>query len=159
MDSATTSLERLDNIIPQEASASDSNNSKGKAKDSGDANTDAVVEISGDDEEEELERLQKLDERKKNVLRIRAKALMRRAKAKMQLGGWGNLQGAEEDYKALESMENLPPEDMRIVKKTLRELPERIGKAREKEMAEMMGKLKEVSNFSPSHQRQERKLT
>lgn len=159
MDSATTSLERLDNIIPQEASASDSNNSKGKAKDSGDSNTDAVVEISGDDEEEELERLQKLDERKKNVLRIRAKALMRRAKAKMQLGGWGNLQGAEEDYKALESMENLPPEDMRIVKKTLRELPERIGKAREKEMAEMMGKLKEVSNFSPSHQRQERKLT
>lgn len=148
VDSATTSLERLDNIIPQEASASDSNNSKGKAKDSGDANTDAVVEISGDDEEEELERLQKLDERKKNVLRIRAKALMRRAKAKMQLGGWGNLQGAEEDYKALESMENLPPEDMRIVKKTLRELPERIGKAREKEMAEMMGKLKEVSNFS-----------
>lgn len=146
VDSATTSLERLDNIIPQEASASDSNNSKGKAKDSGDANTDAVVEISGDDEEEELERLQKLDERKKNVLRIRAKALMRRAKAKMQLGGWGNLQGAEEDYKALESMENLPPEDMRIVKKTLRELPERIGKAREKEMAEMMGKLKELGN-------------
>ncbi|BDD62283.1 hypothetical protein MPDQ_006709 [Monascus purpureus] len=146
VDSATTSLERLDNIIPQEASASDNNNSKGKAKDSGDENTDAVVEISGDDEEEELERLQKLDEKKRNVLRIRAKALMRRAKAKMQLGGWGNLQGAEEDYKDLESMENLPPDDMRIVKKALRELPERISKAREKEMAEMMGKLKELGN-------------
>lgn len=137
-----------------EGASSDNAKSKSKGKGKGDVknnedmNTDsaAVVEIGpGEDEEAELERLQKLDERKNDVLRIRAKALMRRARAKSQLGGWANLQGAEEDYKTLAAMETLPPEDRRIVQKALRELPERINGAREKEMADMMGKLKEVS--------------
>lgn len=107
-----------------------------------------MVEISGDDEEAEqaeLKRLQKNDERKRDVERIRAKALMRRAKAKSQQGGWGNLQGAEEDYKVLAAMEKLPPDDKHIVQKALRELPARINQAKEKETAEMMGKLKDVS--------------
>ncbi|KAJ2969840.1 hypothetical protein NUW58_g9878 [Xylaria curta] len=34
--------------------------------------------------------------RKDDILRIRAKALMRRARAKSELGGWSNLSGAEE---------------------------------------------------------------
>lgn len=110
-----------------------------------------MVELSGDDEDAEqaeLDRLQKIDERKRDVLRIRAKALMRRARAKMELGGWGNLQGAEEDYRALASMDNLPVEDRKIVQRALRELPARINSAREKETAEMMGKLKEVSFYT-----------
>lgn len=110
-----------------------------------------MVEISGDDEEaekEELERLQKDDERKRDVARIRAKALMRRAKARSQQSGWANLQGAEEDYKTLAAMDNLPPDDRRVVQKALRELPARINQAREKEMSEMMGKLKDVSAAS-----------
>lgn len=144
VDSATASIERLDNVLPQSQQTVDGpDNDKGKADGT---ETDAVVELSGEDEEEELLRLKKLDERKNDVLRIRAKALMRRARAKTQLGGWGNLQGAEEDYKVLATMGNLPPEDMKIVKKALRELPEKINKAREMEMGEMMGKLKEVSS-------------
>jgi tetratricopeptide (TPR) repeat protein len=142
VDSATACLDCLERVIPSD----DKVDSKEKKQDSGSA--ESVVEISGDDEEaeqEELKRLQKIDEKKNNVLRIRAKALMRRARAKSQLGGWGNLQGAEEDYKLLAAMDNLPPDDKRVVQKALGDLPARINQAKEKEMGEMMGKLKDVS--------------
>src|SRR5206468_7993261 len=72
--------------------------------------------------------------------------LMRRARAKMELAGWANLQGAEEDYKVLEGMDNLPAHDRKVVKKALKELPEKINLAKEKEVGEMMGKLKDVSH-------------
>lgn len=107
-----------------------------------------MIEISGDDEDaelEELERLKEQDEQRSKVMRLRAKVLMRRAKAKTQIGGWGSLQGAAEDYQVLDAIENLPTEDKRIVQRALRELPERINQAREKEMGDMMGKLKDVS--------------
>ena len=78
--------------------------------------------------------------------RIRAKALMRRAKAKSQLGGWGNLQGAEDDYKALSKLPSLPPQDNKIVQKALAELPLQINRAKENEMGDMIGKLKELGN-------------
>lgn len=57
-----------------------------------------VVEIAGegDEAEKELENLKISDERKTDIQRIRAKALMRRAKARSEQGGWSNLQGAEE---------------------------------------------------------------
>lgn len=121
---------------------------KGNSAESKNDGSNSVVEISGDDEEAEkaeLQHLQQSDERKRSVLRIRAKALMRRARAKTELGGWGNLQGAEEDYKALAGMDNLPTDDRKVVQKALRELPARINAARERETAEMMGKLKDVS--------------
>ncbi|EAW06755.1 putative tetratricopeptide repeat protein 1 (TTC1) [Aspergillus clavatus NRRL 1] len=146
VDSATACLDRLNNIIP--LSPQDQKETKDKQSEPEDQ-TDAVVEISGEDEEaeeEELKRLQRMDEQRNDVMRIRAKALMRRARAKSQLGGWGNLQGAEEDYKLLAGMDNLPPDDRRVVQKALRELPGRIKQAREKEMADMMGKLKDLGN-------------
>ncbi|KAE8356355.1 hypothetical protein BDV28DRAFT_110185 [Aspergillus coremiiformis] len=145
VDSATACLDCLEKVLP--STTEDSDSPKEKKQESREA--DAVVEISGDDEEaeqEELKRLQKIDERKQDVMRIRAKALMRRARAKSQLGGWGSLQGAEEDYKLLADMNNLPPDDTRVVQKALRELPRKIAQAREKEMAEMMGKLKDLGN-------------
>ena len=120
-----------------------------KSKETAEPHEDAVVEISGDDEaaeKEELERLRNIDEQKRNIERIRAKALTRRAKARSQQGGWANLQGAEEDYKTLVSMDNLPPDDRRVAQKALQELPARINQAREKETSEMMGKLKDVSH-------------
>ncbi|KAL2856423.1 hypothetical protein BJY01DRAFT_242760 [Aspergillus pseudoustus] len=143
VDSASACIEGLDCVVPPPKEE----NKEGSEK-PGDS-TDAVVEISGDDEEaeqEELKKVQASDERRRDVLRIRGKALMRRAKAKSELGGWANLQGAEEDYKSLAAMDNLPPDDRRIVQRALRELPERIKKARENEMAEMMGKLKDLGN-------------
>ncbi|KAL9126501.1 MAG: hypothetical protein Q9217_004465 [Psora testacea] len=109
---------------------------------------DAVVEIEGDDEEAEeaLRKLELSDQRKEDIGKIKAKSLMRRAKAKSELGGWGNLQGAEDDYKMLSTMPNLPPQDKRVVQAALRELPLKVKEAREKEMGEMMGKLKELGN-------------
>ncbi|KAH8425291.1 uncharacterized protein LDX57_003050 [Aspergillus melleus] len=146
VDAATACIDCLDRVVPP---SSTTDTTKGtKKKTSGHQPTDEVVEITGDEEEEqkELQRLQDQDKRKQDVMRIRAKALMRRARAKSQLGGWGNLQGAEEDYKLLNSLDNLPPEDKRVVQRALRELPEKINKARETEMADMMGKLKDLGN-------------
>ncbi|OGE55405.1 hypothetical protein PENARI_c004G01668 [Penicillium arizonense] len=148
VDSATVSIERLDKVIPPTSQVKD-DDSKGKTASDSDKDTDGVVEISGDDEEaeeKELQRLKDQDEQRSNVMRIRAKSLMRRAKAKSQIGGWGSLQGAAEDYQTLSGMENLPADDKRIVQRALRELPERINQAREKEMGDMMGKLKDLGN-------------
>ncbi|CRG83911.1 hypothetical protein PISL3812_01267 [Talaromyces islandicus] len=144
VDSATASIDCLDRCLPKPKKAEDGDANSGSESKEG-----AVVELSGDDEEEEtkqLEQLQQDDARRQAVKRIRAKALMRRARAKTELGGWANLQGAEEDYKELAAMDNLPPSDQKIVQKSLRELPARIQVAREKEMGEMMGKLKDLGN-------------
>lgn len=82
--------------------------------------------------------------RQDDILRIRAKALMRRARARSELGGWAALSGAEEDYKLLSSMSNLSPADRKIVSAQLRALPPRTKAAQEQEMGEMWGKLKDV---------------
>ena len=57
-----------------------------------------MVEVEGDDDEvqEELARIEISDKRKEDISRIKAKALMRRARARSEDGGWGSLQGAEE---------------------------------------------------------------
>lgn len=71
---------------------------------------------------------------------------MRRARARSEAGGWSNLAGAEEDYRVLAKMDNITPSDRRIVAAQLRTLPPRVKEAKERETAEMWGKLKEVSN-------------
>lgn len=106
---------------------------------------DGIVEIEGE-EVDELKKLEISDQRKDDIQRIRAKALMRRARAKSELGGWGNLQGAEDDYKTLSQISTLPPQDEKIVHKALAGLPPRIDEAKQKEMGDMMGKLKELGN-------------
>lgn len=84
---------------------------------------------------------------KANIQRIRSKSLMRRARARSEAGGWQNLAGAEEDYKALAAKpESLAPADLRIVRTQLRQLPPRTKAAQEKEMGEMWGKLKDLGN-------------
>ncbi|OJJ59145.1 hypothetical protein ASPSYDRAFT_45568 [Aspergillus sydowii CBS 593.65] len=145
VDSASACIDGLDRVLPPSTKPEEKEDPDAAPADS-DA---AVVEISGEDEvaeEEQLKKIKERDEKKRDVMRIRAKALMRRARAKAELGGWGNLQGAEEDYKILAAMENLSADDKRIVQKALRELPPKIAKAREVEMGEMMGKLKDLGN-------------
>ncbi|KAG4424704.1 hypothetical protein IFR04_002237 [Cadophora malorum] len=84
--------------------------------------------------------------READIERIRGKALMRRARARSELGGWSSLQGAEEDYKILAKMSNLSAADRKVVQRQLVQLPPRTKAAQEKEMGEMMGKLKELGN-------------
>ena len=154
VESATASLDALERLQPTKAKKSVEPGDEGQ--------NGAVVEIEGDGEEaeRELAELKLSDERKVDIKRIRVKALMRRAKGKMELDGWGNLVGAEEgetknlcstqscsirtDYKELSKMVDLPVQDQKIVRAALATLPSRISTAKDKEMGEMMGKLKEV---------------
>ncbi|KAL3418468.1 tetratricopeptide repeat protein 1 [Phlyctema vagabunda] len=93
-----------------------------------------------------VEDLSPKGQREKDIDRIRAKALMRRARARSEQGGWGALQGAEEDYKVLDKMDFLSAADRKIVRQQLLQLPPRTKAAQEKEMGEMMGKLKQLGN-------------
>ncbi|KAK0670259.1 hypothetical protein QBC41DRAFT_355114 [Cercophora samala] len=85
-----------------------------------------------------------------DISRTRAKALMRRARARSELGGWSNLEGAIEDYKRLSSLPAydtlMSAADRKIVSAQLRVLPPRAKAAQEKETAEMWAKLKDLGN-------------
>lgn len=81
-----------------------------------------------------------------DVGRIRAKALLRRARARSEAGGWQNLAGAEQDYRALADMPGLAPADLRIVQAQLKALPPRTKAAQEAETAEMWGKLRQLGD-------------
>lgn len=87
-----------------------------------------------------------LETRKADILRIRTKALLRRARARSEAGGWSNLAGAEEDYRALSQMPGLTPADQRTVRTQLKALPPRTKAAQEAEMSEMWGKLKSLGD-------------
>jgi len=101
-----------------------------------------AIQDSTDDEAETARR-----KRAEDIARIRAKALMRRARARSELGGWTNLEGALGDYKKLADMAtNLGAADKKIVQAQLRTLPPRVKEAQETETAEMWGKLKDLGN-------------
>lgn len=114
-----------------------------------------VVELPSDAEDKELEqKLKELDlsdERKRDITRIRTKLLLRRARAKasMEPPSWSYLGGALEDYQMLSQAEyfsTLPTSDQKTVRLALVTLPPRVNEAKDKEMGEMMGKLKELGN-------------
>ncbi|KAI9847059.1 MAG: hypothetical protein M1837_003177 [Sclerophora amabilis] len=83
---------------------------------------------------------------KDEINRLRAKVLQRRAKANTEVGGWSNLEAAEEDYKYLLALPNLPPREASEVSRQRARLGPRIAAARERETNEMMGKLKQLGN-------------
>lgn len=96
-----------------------------------------------------LENLSRSGRSLAEVRKLQVKMLMRRAKAKAELGGWANLQAADEDYRVLLSPVMLPalsPTDKRSVESNARALGPRLNQAKEQEMAEMMGKLKGLGN-------------
>ncbi|ROV98032.1 hypothetical protein VMCG_06981 [Cytospora schulzeri] len=84
--------------------------------------------------------------RRDDIKRIRYKALIRRARARSEAGGWSNLSGAEEDYKTLSKMDNVTPSDRKMIQQQLRTLPAKVKQAQEKETTEMWGKLKDLGN-------------
>ncbi|KAI8176566.1 hypothetical protein K4K48_008718 [Colletotrichum sp. SAR 10_66] len=148
ISSATAALDGLDRI-EREAALEQERREKERAEEedveeeivSSGASKAAPAPVESDDPEEAARK-----KRQEDVLRIRAKALMRRARARSEEGGWQNLAGAEEDYKALSKMTNLAPADRKIVQTQLRVLPPRTKAAQEKETAEMWGKLKDLGN-------------
>ncbi|KAK4494460.1 hypothetical protein PRZ48_014758 [Zasmidium cellare] len=107
------------------------------------------VEEVDEELEERMKNLQLSGHSLAEIRNLQVKLLMRRAKAKTSLGGWSSLQGADEDYRILLSPTMLPclsPTDRRIVTEEARKLTPRLNEAKEKEMAEMMGKLKGLGN-------------
>ncbi|RMY72635.1 hypothetical protein D0862_14419 [Hortaea werneckii] len=84
-----------------------------------------------------------------SIRKLQIKLLHRRARARTSLGGWSALQGAEEDYTLLllPSMSGfLSGTDRRQIQGSARDLQPRLNAAKEKEVAEMMGKLKGLGN-------------
>lgn len=112
------------------------------------ANGDGIEEVS-EEVEERIANLQKSGRTLDEVRKLQIKLLMRRAKAKAELGTWANLQGADEDYRTLLSptMQGfLSPTDLRSVKEASKVLIPRLNEAKEREMGEMMDKLKGLGN-------------
>ncbi|KAG6018595.1 hypothetical protein E4U41_003746 [Claviceps citrina] len=86
------------------------------------------------------------ERRRADMDRIRTKALLRRARARAEAGGWQNLARAEEDYKLLSGMTGLGAADLRTVRRQLLALPARTKLAQEAEMSEMWGKLRTLGD-------------
>lgn len=59
------------------------------------------------------------------------------------------------DYKTLSQMRNLTEADRTVVQRQLQRLPPRIKEAQEREMGEMMGKLKQVCELHDSESEQD----
>ncbi|KAG9236343.1 tetratricopeptide repeat protein-like protein 1 [Amylocarpus encephaloides] len=147
--SASTALEGLDRLqgINLDVEEHDAKKDDVKAVEEEEADEEIVSEgATKAGPKLEVEKTVEPNSRDVDIERIRAKALMRRAKAKSEIGGWSTLQGAEEDYKALSTMPNLSAADMRVVQQQLRALPPRTKAAQEKETGEMMDKLKQLGN-------------
>ncbi|KAI1463023.1 uncharacterized protein F4812DRAFT_289984 [Daldinia caldariorum] len=147
---ATESIDGLDRLEKAEAKQKESEEKQKNASAEDDEVEEEIVSSGAQKsapaakEEDSAEAARQ--KRHNDILRIRAKALMRRARARSELGGWSNLAGAEEDYKLLSAMTNLSAADRKIVQTQLLILPSRTKAAQEKEMAEMWGKLKDLGN-------------
>ncbi|KAF2461224.1 hypothetical protein BDY21DRAFT_369260 [Lineolata rhizophorae] len=135
VESATQALDGLDRLDPPP-----------KTPASGGESGSGVIEEVDDEAAEAIERLVKSGKSHEDVAKIRAKALLRRAKAREELGGWAALQGADEDYRALSQMRNLAPLDQKAVQRALASLSARLEAAKQQEIGEMMGKLKQLGN-------------
>ncbi|KAF2401411.1 hypothetical protein EJ06DRAFT_452168, partial [Trichodelitschia bisporula] len=134
IDAATQALEELERVDPT------------PKKPAAETEAQAVVEEVTDEAAGRIDALAASGRTTEDVRKIRAKALLRRAKARSELGGWGELAGAEEDYKVLDGMANLTALDRATVRRELRTLKPRLEDAKQREMGDMMGKLKELGN-------------
>ncbi|KAI0817044.1 hypothetical protein GGR55DRAFT_693358 [Xylaria sp. FL0064] len=150
IQSATESLESLSRSEKTELESTEKPSDDAKGDDEEDEPEEEIVSAGAQKSApaivKETDAQQAARKRRDDILRIKAKALMRRARARSSLGGWSNLSGAEEDYKTLSTIPILSSTDEKIVRAQLRALPPRVKAAQEKEMSEMWGKLKDLGN-------------
>lgn len=138
VDAATQALEALDRVDPP---------TKATAKDAQCKENGGEVEEVDDATEMRIAALTRTGHSTNDVHKMRTKALLRRAKARKEVGGWASLQGALEDYQALSKPPHvLTSLDKKTVQTALRELPPKLEETKNKEMSEMMGKLKQLGN-------------
>ncbi|KAF2657543.1 hypothetical protein K491DRAFT_654663 [Lophiostoma macrostomum CBS 122681] len=137
VESATQALEALDRVDPPTE----------VGKRNGDQG--AEIEEVDDAAEVRISALSRTGHSIQDVHKLRTKALLRRAKARREVGGWASLQGSLEDYQMLSRppcSHSLTGMDHKTVQAALRELPPRLEETKNQEMAEMMGKLKGLGN-------------
>lgn len=138
VESATKALDAIDRIDPPPAKAAEEN---GRGEVVG-----GVSEID-DSTEILLDALTRTGHSINDVHKLRTKALLRRAKARHEVGGWASLQGSMEDYQALSKPPHqLSSLDQKAVQAAMRMLPAQLNTAKDTEMADMMGKLKQLGN-------------
>ncbi|KAL5458700.1 hypothetical protein PMIN06_003165 [Paraphaeosphaeria minitans] len=139
IESATQALEALNAIDPPASTAE----KDGGADDTGEGKVEEIDNAT----EVRITALMRTGKTINDVHKLRTKALLRRAKARQQVGGWSSLQGALEDYQALSKPPHqLSTLDRKTVQVALRELPPRLDEAKNTELADMMGKLKQLGN-------------
>lgn len=138
IESATKALDALERLDPSPVKEPGEN---GRGEPVG-----GVSEID-DSTEILLEALARTGRSTHDVYKLRTKALLRRAKARLEVGGWASLQGSLEDYQALsKSPHQLSSLDQKAVHAAMKTLPAALNTAKDKEMAEMMGNLKKLGN-------------
>jgi len=142
IESATKSVDALENLDPLPKPKKEN----GKTAIGQNGQPQGSVEEIDDATAEKIEALEKSGRSREDVQKIRVKAMMRRAKARTETGGWASLQGADEDYRYLSTVSSLSPMDRKTVQSELMKLRPRLEAAKTNEMAEMMGKLKGLGN-------------
>lgn len=99
IDSATEAIDGLEKVDPAprpKASSEEANdNAQDTGKRDGQEAEEKVIEV-GEETERKFQVLERRGHGLEDVRKIRVKALLRRAKARMELGGWAALQGADE---------------------------------------------------------------
>lgn len=138
VESATKALDALDRIDPPPVKEAGEN-----------GRGDVVGGVSEIDDSTEvlLDALTRTGRGINDVHKLRTKALLRRAKARHEVGGWASLQGSLEDYQALSKPpHSLSSLDQKTVQAAMRTLPMELNTAKDTEMADMMGKLKQLGN-------------
>ncbi|KAI7589808.1 hypothetical protein KC346_g16713, partial [Hortaea werneckii] len=143
-------LERLEKL-PWVAKKKDGRDEEGGGEgDGGEVGEEAgQVEEVDEDLSARIEKLHLSGRTLDEIRRLQIKLLTRRARARTSLGGWSALQGAEEDYTLLltpRMAKFLSATDRRQIQDSARKLQPRLNEAKEREVAEMMGKLKGLGN-------------
>jgi tetratricopeptide (TPR) repeat protein len=144
VESATKALDALDRLDPPPTKPSaDPREELGASQ----ISSGGILGEIDDNTEILLDALTRTCHSINDVHKLRTKALLRRAKARHEVGGWASLQGSLEDYQALAKPPNqLSSLDMKAVIAALKKLPKELEEAKNAEMADMMGKLKQLGN-------------
>ncbi|SMR58747.1 unnamed protein product [Zymoseptoria tritici ST99CH_1E4] len=150
VESATKGVGCLDRLepLPKAVPKTASKKEEKQLKDGKEAEDTMVEEVS-DDMESRIAALRASGRTLAQVRSLQVKLLLRRAKGNTSLDSWSALQAADEDYRTLLSPTMQPclsATDRRTVMESARNLAPKLNAAKDREMAEMMGKLKGLGN-------------
>ena len=149
VESATKGIDSLERLEPLPRPKGKGRKEGEDGAVEGEEDEDAVIEEVDDALADRIHTLQQSGHTLDTVRKLQIKLLMRRARGRSAQASWADLQAADEDYKTLLSSSMLPSLSSTDRSQTLeaaRKLTPKLNEAREREMAEMMGKLKGLGN-------------